>query len=85
MKTSITKGLDPEEAAEIEQAFVAAARLRHRMIDLLNEKITLNSKDMRSKTNYESNAWPMLQADGIGYERALYEVISLFLSKNDEK
>lgn len=85
MKTSITKGLGVLEAEEMEQAFLASARLRHRIVDLLNEKITSNMKDMRSKTNYESNAWAMLQADGIGYERALYEVISLILSKNDEK
>lgn len=85
MKTSITKGLEGQHAEEMEQAFVSSARLRHRIVELLNEKIHTNNKTLRSKEAYSNPSWSMLQADGIGYERALYEVISLILSKNDEK
>lgn len=77
MKTSITKGLSEQEASEIKVEFVRAAHLRKRIIKLLEEKYDSERKNSLTKERYESPSWAYIQADAVGYERALREVISL--------
>ena len=77
MKTIWTKGLIGEKKSEIESAFLASGNLRERLRTLIREKIDSNNTSVRSKENYENPSWAYLQADKIGYERALYEVISI--------
>lgn len=77
MKTIWTKGLTGDKKTEIEQAFLASGNMRERLRFLLQEKINTNNSNLRSKDLYQNASWPFQQADGIGYERALYEVISI--------
>lgn len=77
MKVSLTKGLTPERAAEVEGNFKAAALLRERLAVLLEEKAASSRSSVRSKETYENPNWAYLQADARGYERALLEVASL--------
>ncbi len=77
MKTSWTKGLTPQETIECKQEFVGAARLRERLSALLEAKADEKRKATRSGNAYDSPNWALVQADAIGYEKALYEVISL--------
>lgn len=77
MKTSITKGMNPERMKEITQEFKASAYLRERFIELLNEKIESNRSKTLSIDAYSIPNWAFLQADSVGFERAMKEVISL--------
>lgn len=77
MKTLWNKGLDAEKKAEVKKDFEAAALLRSRLKLLLDEKIESSRTKARSSNTYDSPSWALTQADSIGYERALFEVISL--------
>lgn len=81
MKTSLVSGLSPQDAEEISLAFKASARLRERLIYVLENKLENDKKTLRSRDAYVNASWPYLQADAIGYERAISELISLLSSK----
>lgn len=77
MKTSWKDSLTPEKKKEIELEFNSSTILRNRLIYILNKKIKSSTTETRLKASYDSPNWGLLQADAIGYERALLEVISL--------
>lgn len=77
MKTAITKGLSEQHAEEMRQCFWHSAVLREQLKKLMSEKIEANNRMVRSKEAYQIANWAYLQADAVGYERALTEVISL--------
>ena len=77
MKTSWTKGLLVEAQEEIVEDFKASAGIRSRLTELLMEKINTCRDESRTKAGYEKANWAYLQADARGYERALFEAISL--------
>lgn len=85
MKSSITAGLEAQTAQEVKAAFIASKRLRDRLIVMLEAKVELSRKDARKKDAYQNSSWPYLQADAIGYERAVFELISLLSSDSVEK
>jgi len=77
MKTAITKGLNEQQSEEMRHCFVHAAVLRNQLKKLLEEKINASNRVARSKDAYNIPNWAYLQADAVGYERALTEVINL--------
>jgi hypothetical protein len=77
MKTSWTKGLEPLIQEEIVEDFKASGLIRERLTTLLMEKVNTSRDESRNKSSYDNPNWTYLQADARGYERALYEVISL--------
>jgi len=77
MKTSWTKGLDPQAAKDVKGAFVASLLLRQRLDLLLKDKIDTSLTASRAKTSYDNPNWAYLQADQKGYERALHEIMDL--------
>lgn len=79
MKASWTQGLEPEFEKEIRGDFKSSLLIRKRLAVLLEDKIKSNRKSMINKEGYEVANWAFKQADGIGYERALQEVMSLIL------
>lgn len=86
MKLDWTKGQEDDRAKEIELSFRSASILRRRLKELLDEKIESNRNAARAKQLYENPNWAYRVADSVGYERALYDIISLFEEvKNDEK
>ena len=85
MKTTWTKGLNAEQKKEISASFNACADIRSRLTDLINEKIATKRKDAVSVDKYSSPSWAYLQADAVGYERAMNEIISLLSSTSVEK
>lgn len=84
MKKSIIAGLTKEQAEEISRDFVASAFLRKRLSDILDQKISSKRSECTSKASYDSPAWAYYQADALGYERALKEVISLLSNEKSE-
>lgn len=77
MKTIFLKGMTEQQADEMRQKFAASAHVRQRIIEILQEKINTNNKATRTKDAYGIANWAYLQADAVGYERALQEVCSL--------
>ena len=77
MKQSWTTGLDKDLTTEIKQHFASSSILRKRLIEMLLDKEREASKGGRSKSGYDCPNWAYKQADLVGYNRALEEVISL--------
>lgn len=84
MKQNWVKGLTPKQKEEVEADFKAGVYLRKRLTELLNEKVETNRTSVRVKDAYSNPNWAFLQADAVGYERALYEVMSL-ISGDEER
>ena len=80
MKTVWTSGLNAEKKEEIERDFISSSGMRERLTAILSDKITSKRSETLSKDLYNSPSWAYQQADAIGYERALNEVISLISS-----
>ncbi len=77
MKTVWTKGLDDDAKSEMEHLYAASNLVRKRLLTLLQEKDGVADKASLSSDNYESPSWGFIQADNVGYRRALREVMSL--------
>lgn len=77
MKTTWSKGLNAERAQEISREFTEARLLRRRLSELLEEKLKSKHVESRSKEGYASPSWAYFQADAIGYERAITEILSI--------
>jgi hypothetical protein len=84
MKTSWVKGLKGTAESEVRESFQHSTVMRSRLIALLDEKLIASGVNSRSKDNYSLAGWAYLQADAVGYERALKEVISLISSESVE-
>lgn len=77
MKTVWVKGLNEQEKEEMRASFVSSANVRKRLTELLEDKIETKRKANVSEERYESPGWAYLQADAVGYERAMREIISI--------
>ena len=82
MKTVWTAGLKPEQSDELRRDFGASAMLRERLEAIITEKIETRRRVTRGAEQYDNASWAYLQADAIGYERALVEIVSLISSKS---
>lgn len=85
MKTSWLQGLTDQQKKDLRIEFSSSTNLRKRLIQLLEDKADEKRKKLRNSDNYEKASWALEQADGIGYERAIFEVISLIESSSVEK
>jgi len=81
MKQNWIKGQTPEIAAIIKSDYASSIGARKRLEELLLDKIRISTTVKRKKEGYDSPNWAYAQADVIGYERALQEVISLISDK----
>ncbi len=84
MKTLWTQGLEKDAQKEMKDNFTSSHRVRKRMKELLLNLVEVERKKNRSEALYEVPNWQYKQADSLGYERALYEVMSL-IEENEEK
>lgn len=80
MKLNWTKGLNERDKEEMKLLFSSNARLRARAIEIMKEKQAAAHKGATLKETYDSPNWALRQADAVGYERAINEIISLFES-----
>lgn len=79
MKQSWTKGLDKERSADVKANFKESLVLRKRLKELLEDKVEGSQRKGRSESAYDNANWAYRKADQSGYERALFEVLSLIL------
>lgn len=75
MKTSWTKGKNPELSKEIRASFAGSVVMRKRLQEVVRGKIeeSLSTKE----DDYDNPSWAYKQADSVGYRRALKEINSL--------
>lgn len=85
MKTSWTTGLNKELSSEMKREYASSGLLRERLTKLLEDKIEARRKASRGVEGYDKASWAYLQADLIGYERALFETISLISNNSVTK
>lgn len=79
MKTSWTKDLTDDVAQEVRGDFKSALIMRRRLIALLEDKIKAAHSHSLTKDGYETANWAFKQADNVGFERGIREVISLLI------
>lgn len=79
MKKSWTEGLDVDLAKEIRGDFTSSHLVRKRLKELLEDKIRVSHKNSLTKDGYEIANWALKQADQVGYERAINDVIDLIV------
>lgn len=77
MKTVLLAGLTEEQKDEMKQTFAHSVVLRQQIIKILTKKVKDARSASTSKDAYGIPNWAFLQADTVGYERALTEVMSL--------
>ena len=77
MITSWTAGLNAQDKKDIKANFIEALVLRKRAIELLEAKIDASRTTCLSKNTYDNPSWALVQADHIGYERAMKELIKM--------
>lgn len=77
MKTSWFKGLNDAEKEEIKSLFLSNARLRDRLKVILETKIESLRIASLSDDSYSNPNWSLKQADAVGYQRAIQEIINL--------
>lgn len=76
-KSVLFAGLDPQIEKDLRGDFKSSLLIRKRLVEVIKDKIETNRSKLRKDVNYENASWAYQQADGVGYERALHEIISL--------
>jgi len=80
-----TTGLSPDEKKELSLQLEQAEEAFLKLASILDQKIEGSVKRQRSRAGYESPNWMFEQADAIGYQRALSDVLTLIKPiKGDE-
>jgi len=79
MKKSWITGLDEHDEKELRGDFASSQVTRKRLAKLLEDKAKVAHDNSIAKEGYDIPNWPYKQADHIGYQRALKEVIDLIL------
>lgn len=77
MFKSWTLGVSKEIATDITQNFKESVVMRRRLRHLLQEKSESYAREVEAKATYDSPNWAYIQADRVGYARAIREIISL--------
>lgn len=79
MKTALKAGLTNIQKEELEKDFNSCPLLREQLVKICEKKVNAARTDARSKDGYDSPNWAFKQADVVGYERALHEIMSLLV------
>lgn len=78
MKRSWTAGLtDASKKAEITAQFEGSSLMRQRLKELIQKKQETARVASLSKEDYKDANWAFKQADSIGYQRAMEEIMDI--------
>jgi hypothetical protein len=75
MKSRLLHNLSKEDENEIKRLYEGSYTLRQRYIDLLEKDIESVHASMRDQQNYDSPAWPYLQAEKIARVKEIQRMI----------
>lgn len=71
------RGLEPQLESDVKQNFKESAVMRRRLKQMLINKVEETRNTSLTKEKYDCPNWAYLQADAMGYERALKYLIGL--------
>lgn len=79
MNSAWTKGIrkGSQEDKDIRSSYAEGFVLRKRMTQMLRDKIDLRMKSAMSNDAFDSPSWAFIQAESIGYAKAMNELINL--------
>lgn len=77
MIDSWTRGLEAQLVIDITQNFKESGVMRRRLKQMLIDKIEETRSANLTKDKYDCPNWAYLQADAVGYERALRYLINV--------
>lgn len=77
MKIRWTQGLDNELSRDIKESYKDSKVLRKRLTTMLQDIIEEKRKGQVLEALYDSPNWSYIQADRVGYERAIRDIIEL--------
>ena len=78
---SWTTGLSPEEAKELNYKLKNSGTVLSRLSSILDQRLKNSADTQLSQSNYNSPSWALQQADSIGYQRAMKEVMTFLQEK----
>lgn len=79
MNTAWTKGLrkGSQEDLDVRAAYAESFILRKRLHEVLMLKLETKIKAAMSNDQFDSPSWAFLQAESIGYSKAIKDIITL--------
>lgn len=79
MNTAWTKGIrkGSQEDKDIRSSYAESFIIRKRLTQMLADKIDGKMKVAMSNDAFDSPSWAFLQAESIGYAKAMQEIIKL--------
>lgn len=77
VKSSWFNGLDERKAGEVKASLLASEVVMKRLKVMLEKRIEESYQAQRSNSNYNDPNWPLKQADYIGTQRTLKEILDL--------
>ena len=85
VSTQLLKGSrNKEERDEEKQYIIHNKRLLDKVAKVMTDKYNESLREMRAEKNYDLSAWPQFQADQLGYQRALAEMLAIITLTGDE-
>jgi hypothetical protein len=73
----LTNGLSPADKKQVEDSLNSNEVLLKQIYKVLKDKIKSSREEQQSKSAFMNAAWPYLQADANGYQRAISEILTL--------
>lgn len=79
MNTAWTKGIrkGSQEDKDIRSSYAESFIIRKRLTQMLADKVDGKMKTAMSNDSFDSPSWAFLQAESIGYAKAMQEIIKL--------
>lgn len=85
VSTLLLKGCKSKEERDSEKEYIVHnKRLLDRIVDVMKSKLDSSVDKMRGECSYNSPAWPQFQADQLGYQRALAEMLAIITLTGDD-
>lgn len=84
ISSQLLRGVKREEAENYKQYLIHNKELLDRVVGILKNKLQTSVNDMRSQVAYDKSTWPFYQADQLGYQRALAEMVSILSLDQEE-
>ena len=85
VSTLLLKGCKTKEERDTEKEYISHnKRLLDRIANIMSDKLDSSVGKMRGECSYDKPSWPQFQADQLGYQRALAEMLAIISLTGDD-
>lgn len=84
LSSQLLRGIKRDEVEKYKQYLIHNKELLDRIVGILKNKVQTSSNEMRSQVAYDKASWPYYQADQLGYQRALTEMVNILSLDQEE-